>query len=308
MPGWAFRARRMIRGMGLMLFPRYIQREARDFFYLTARSVLPGAPIPPSMAAADGGPATLAPAAEAGEGVWKTKGLPQHGFPYALATTWVRGDAGQRIQVVRVDPRTMQPATGRDQSIVLAIDAGARGPQSLWWSDGAFAIGAEPPHQGAIQLAGGFPPQAAQAAVARAAVGVQDDDGMLVWVELSAQERADSRAAAAMDSVLERLGCSTRIALAGGARALLGGALDVAGDAGTPAPATAHRFERIPGPDAHPIFADTPLVPIQVWRPLQAKRVRYFYKPATSASSVTAAPPPSGTSAERAPIRVQSRP
>ena len=38
MPGYVFRGRRMIRGMGHMLFPRYIQREARDFFYLTSRN------------------------------------------------------------------------------------------------------------------------------------------------------------------------------------------------------------------------------------------------------------------------------
>jgi hypothetical protein len=37
MPGWDFRAKRLIKGMGLMSFPRYIQREARDYFYLTLR-------------------------------------------------------------------------------------------------------------------------------------------------------------------------------------------------------------------------------------------------------------------------------
>ena len=37
-----FRSRRMIKSMGHILFPRYVQRDARDFFYLTARSVLPG--------------------------------------------------------------------------------------------------------------------------------------------------------------------------------------------------------------------------------------------------------------------------
>ena len=35
----------MIRGMPLMNFPRYIHREARDFFYLTLRHVLPGANV-----------------------------------------------------------------------------------------------------------------------------------------------------------------------------------------------------------------------------------------------------------------------
>jgi hypothetical protein len=65
MPDWAFRARRMIRGMGHMLFPRYVQREARDFFYLTTRTVLPG----PELA---GGVKPKEP----GEGAWRVKGLP----------------------------------------------------------------------------------------------------------------------------------------------------------------------------------------------------------------------------------------
>src|SRR5690606_19256042 len=40
-PGLAFRGRRMFRAMQLMNFPRYIQRETRDFFYLTLRPTLP---------------------------------------------------------------------------------------------------------------------------------------------------------------------------------------------------------------------------------------------------------------------------
>jgi hypothetical protein len=43
---------------------------------------------------------------------------------------------------------------------------------------------------------------------------------------------------------------------------------------------SAVRLVRGAAPDAHPIFTDTPIVPIQVWQPLQAKRIRYFYKPA----------------------------
>jgi hypothetical protein len=104
-----------------------------------------------------------------------------------------------------------------------------------------------------------------------------------------------------MDSVLQRLGCSGRVAFAGSPRVLLGGSLDTAG---TPAVAPgpgATRFERIPGPDAHTMFADTPLVPIDVWRPLQAKRVRYFYKPKASPSASAS------TNTESPPIRVQSR-
>ena len=48
-----------------------MRREARDFFYLTLRHVLPGANV--TTAAPD-------------EGKWQTRGLPQHGFPFAVAT------------------------------------------------------------------------------------------------------------------------------------------------------------------------------------------------------------------------------
>jgi hypothetical protein len=301
MPGWDFRARRMIRGMGHMLFPRYIQREARDFFYLTSRPLLPGAPVAIAGADPDGG----------NEGAWRTQGLPQHGFPYAISTASLRTDSGQRFRIVRADPRTMRVASDaiseapEGSPTVLAVEPGARGPLSLWWSANAFAVAVEPPRPDAARLASGFPPLAAQAAVSRAAAGVQDDDGMLVWIELSPQDHADAQTAAAIDSLLQRLGCSTRVAFAGTPRVLLGGSLDATGAPSAPAPSPsppAVRFERIPGPDAHTVFADTPLVPIQVWRPLQAKRVRYFYKPVSSASASASA------NAEHPPIRVQSRP
>jgi len=69
------------------------------------------------------------------------------------------------------------------------------------------------------------------------------------------------------------------------------------------------RLVRAHAPDAHPFPEKTPLVDIEVWRPLQAKRIRYFYKPtpAPSASPSTgSAPSPApGTPAGSA-IRVQS--
>jgi hypothetical protein len=46
MPGLEFRARRLIRSMDHMLFPRYIGHEARDFFYLTSRDLPPDAAAP----------------------------------------------------------------------------------------------------------------------------------------------------------------------------------------------------------------------------------------------------------------------
>jgi hypothetical protein len=273
MAGYAFRSRRMIRGMGHMLFPRYIQREARDFFYLTARTLLPGPPL-------DAGPS-----AEPDEGVWRTKGLPQHGFPYALATTWVRAEAhpGLKLRVLRADPRMMRPASGVgvQAPTVLSFTAGVRGTRSLWWYGAVFSIGAVAPAAEAKALADGVPPTSPLAAGARAAVGVQDEDGMLLWVEMpSDAPAADSQTARAMDALLERLGCSARMVLPGDARALLGGSLDVSGDPiADPAIPIGSRLVRDRAPGAHSVFDTTPIVPIQVWQPLQAKRVRYFYKP-----------------------------
>jgi hypothetical protein len=307
MGGYVFRARRMIRGMGHMLFPRYIQREARDFFYLTSRQILPGAPVRP--VASEGG--TAAPPSP-DEGLWRTKGLPQHGFPYSLAITWVRAHLAHgmpsaraeeetpdlKIRIIRADPRTMRPApvepmisTGSPGSeptgpaTVLSLvapvtSAGtARSPRTLWWQDGLFAIAGSPATKSAMALLGGCATTDACAAVAHAALGIEDETGMFAWVELPPEARADSSTAEAMDEVLGRLGCTARMAIPGRAEALLGGALDAAGDPVVAPDLATARLVRGTAPDAHPIFADTPIVSIQVWQPLQSKRVRYFYKP-----------------------------
>ncbi len=296
MPGYVFRARRMIRGMGHMLFPRYIQREARDFFYLTSRTILPGAPV-----------ATAAEATEdhePGEGQWRTRGLPQHGFPYATATTWVRARAVEKIEVaadarppekadarvwvIRADPRALQPARpevaleGPPTVLTLvAPAAAARAARTLSWRDGLFAIeatGPSAPARNAAVLMGGCAMTDPCASSAHAAIGVQDEDGMLVWVELEPDVHADSATAATLDALLARLRCGARMAVPGRAQALLGGALDAAGTAVASPPSPTVRLVRASPPDAHPIFTDTPIVPIQVWQPLQMKRVRYFYK------------------------------
>jgi hypothetical protein len=301
MAPYVFRARRMIRGMGHMLFPRYIQREARDFFYLTARSILPGAPVPAASAGAtqpDGtSPASPGRGRDSDEGVWRTNGLPQHGFPYALATAWVRaGAAGDaKLRVVRADPRTMRPAasggagSAGEPATVLAIVEGSKGPSSLWWSRGQFAISAgSPPTPDATLLASGVASGAPVAA--RAAAGIQDEDGMLAWVELPDEVPADPESTRAMDAVLARMGCSSRILITGSARVLLGGTLDAAGSTAPPTRQPTVRLVRDRAPDAHPMFTDTPIVPLPVWQPLQAKRIRYFYKPAPSASASSAIP------------------
>jgi len=291
--GWKFRTRRLIRGMGLMNFPRYIKRESRDYFYMTLRHVLPGPAITP----------VLQPPL-AGEGEWRLKGLPQHGFPYALALAEVRPVASaptEKVRVLKIDPRTITVAAGAkgQGKTVAVLDAGeARSGAealSLWHSAGAFSIAAAPPVADAVRLASG----PAAAASASAAVGVNDEDGMLVYAEIEGASAAvvapapapsGSAAAAAppathgsaegaktLDALLKKLGCSTRILLAQPLALALGGDTDLGGAAvRPPSGAGAVRLVRAEAPGAKRVFEDTPIVPFDTWYPLQQKRIRYF--------------------------------
>jgi hypothetical protein len=259
-----------------------------------------------------------ASASEPDEGVWRTKGLPQHGFPFALATTWVRSDARAEtthdpvvLRVLRADPRAMTLATAQSEApTVLSLAATMRGALTLWWSNGLFSIGASAPTGDAAALVAGSRTVDPASSAARAAVGVQDEDGMLVWVELPPDAHPDAATASAMDALLDRLGCSARMALGGDPHALLGGALDVAGNPLASPPPVAARLVRAQAPGAHAIFTDTPIVPIHVWQPLQAKRVRYFYKPAPLTpplvSALTSPPTPPTQPANAAAVRSAS--
>jgi hypothetical protein len=268
MPGYAFRSRRMIRAMGHMLFPRYIQREARDFFYLTQRSVLPGPAMP-------------------GATPWRTAGLPQHGFPYALAIASSSTTAGPALRLLEADPRALRPGDGAP--VVLTLSGPSRGSRALYFSHASFVVASRPPPDATL-VVHGYEPSEAPAATARAELCIHDDDGTLMWVELPPGMRPDTSTAAAMDAFLAHAPCSDRMVVTGDARALLGGTLDVSADAASPPGPDAVALVRARAPDAHLVFTDTPLVPVSVWQPLQAKRVRYFYKPAASASASPPAP------------------
>jgi hypothetical protein len=272
--GWKFRGRRLIRGMGLMHFPRYIRREARDFFYMTLRHVLPGEPI-----------ASGQKKPEKEEGEWRVKGLPQHGFPYAMALTEVRPDAAKadlKLRVLKVDPRTVSAAPASKATTaktVLVVDAGAeeKGEAlALWHSTGSFSIGNAAPVSDAVRLASG---RAAGAALAGA--GVSDEDGMLLYVEVdkpAAEGTADQ--GKAIDELLKKLGCSTRMLLPHPLALALGGDTSLEGAViRAPSTPTTVRLARAESASAKRLFEDTPVVPLSVWYPLQQQRIRYFKKP-----------------------------
>ncbi len=291
--GWRFRARRMIRGMGLMSFPRYIKRESRDFFYMALRHNLPGESIAP-----------LFDAPFEGEGAWTTKGLPQHGFPYAMATATVRPSKERpdfKVRVLAVDPRSVSaPAAkgaGQAAQAVLAIDAGP-GPdaaaRNLVLEGGHFAITDAPPKGSAILARG-----AVESSPMAAALGVADEAGFAYYVEpvratAPTQDDADADAGApakvaamseaesqAVLELLGRLGCSERIALAEPMAVALGGHTSLAGEAvHPPRGATAITLVRGRAPGGRRFFEDTPVVKRDEWYRLQQHRVRYFKKAA----------------------------
>ncbi|HVJ95039.1 MAG TPA: hypothetical protein VM580_34910 [Labilithrix sp.] len=303
MPEFKFRARRMTKGMGHILFPRYIQRDARDFFYLTARNVLPGPPI------------------EKGS-EWRVKGLPQHGYPYASAITSVTLPGGRRIRVLRLDPRAVAvDESGKTDDVPLVVvfgrpprakgsprDAGALAPgvahRKLWLGAGhIFTLDKDPPPD-AVAIATVVDAGAHAASEARGAVGISDEDGMLQWIELLPEDAPNVETSEAMLKVLERMGCSSRGLLMGDARAFLGGTLDIGGEPAAPA-AIAVRLARTPAPGAKQIFESTPIVPQSVWQPIQSQRVKWRptlappAKPSASASASGAgsAPPTTAPSA-----------
>lgn len=312
LPEFLFRARRMMKSMQHMNFPQYIHRDGRDFFYLTARYVLPGADVPaPSPRAPD-------------EGKFRVKGLPQHGFPYALAIAESRIPQAPdvRVRVIRVDPRAVTAKRKDDaQGKPVVLTVGRVPPKeplredsdlALFHTGHVFIVAKQSaPPEGATLIARGTLDTGENAARAQVAVGVGDEDGMLQWVELAPGIAPSAATARAMGELLGSLGCTSRMWLLPGTRAALGGTLDSAGQTFAPPPADAV-LVRADAPGAHPMFADTPIVGQEVWSPLQAARVRYFKKPGTEGSAAPggsaggSAPPGNAPAPAPAPPGTQS--
>jgi hypothetical protein len=257
--GYHLRARRAVRSMQ-MRFPRYTDRDPRDFFYLVLRPTLPGPPM-------EGATET--------EGHFSVAGLPHAGWPYAFAraavgTSWI----------VRIDPRRAVPDAIRSERHhgVLAGFTAATPPlgpldltavrrsslfahhETVGWS---FAVGT--PGENDPILVRGRP--LAQLPNSGAAIGV-DRDGFLVYAEGTDLVTLLSRAGVADAIALD----ATRLAIVGD------GDVGVAPDGETPRAIGegAATFLAEEAPSAEVIFPDTQPMPYGRWRDLQGARVRYF--------------------------------
>ncbi|MCB9635133.1 MAG: hypothetical protein H6721_23660 [Sandaracinus sp.] len=257
--GWRVRGRLLASSMTPMRFPRYIRRDARDFFYLTQRPVLPG---PHLSAAAEG------------EGVFDPRGLPNAGWPHAFARAWL-GDPpaedGARTWIVRIDASRAKPGAGEGRVLgYLTGVAESRGPLGLMpeprtvgrrWS-------IAPAAEGAVLRGESLASQPS----AEAALGV-DADGFLVYAERASDPTplAARMAAAGVDNALA-LPAGARLAFAlpdgtyAGADAYV-----VEVDATTALPFVAE--ER---PATEVLFPDVEPRPYMYWGPMQDTRVRYL--------------------------------
>lgn len=138
-----------------------------------------------------------------------------------------------------------------------------------------------------MKLFSGLSAGDATANAAPAAVGVEDETGMLVYAELSSPALAGT--GALLDRFLGRMGCTSRMLLGHSLDPSLGGTMTLAGDAPREATGATVRLVRAEAPGAHSIFTDTPIVPLSVWQPLQMQRIRYFKKSTPGATAAAGA-------------------
>ena len=261
-----FRSRRLFRNMQLMHFPRYAKRQMRDFFYLSERTVLPGRPLAGAFEP------------EGAEGRWQLPQPVATGFPYSIATTWLRPRTTRpeaKVRLMQLDLQFVDlvDADRVPDGTVLALalpEPSGAAPQSpapaLWVSPAsARAAIAEAPPAGEDwhRLLPAGP-----ARRARAAWGIVDGH-VAVYGEVVTARRAGADFELVAEQ-LRRLGAE-QVMPAPEMRLAIGGATDLAGH---PSRATGRftstryfvRRERLA---SRPLFPETPVVAYEHWKPLQ---------------------------------------
>jgi hypothetical protein len=239
--------------------------EQRDFFYLTLRQILPGEPLAPRIKPS-----------EPGEGVWRVDGLPQHGWPYAIATTNLRPAADEpelRVGLIKIDAKLVrvgQPSDVDPKVVVELRGQGEASPGQATLFHGAlgFQIGYKQQDKSSQRITSGFLADSTGAKDASAVLGI-DPSGALLYARVTAgqHEHGDGDRLAAL---LAELGCQTLLFLPRPLATLFG----TAGESSN-APGIGVRLIRSEGPGARRLFPDTPIVKPTRWAPLQQKRVRY---------------------------------
>jgi hypothetical protein len=265
--GFTFRTRLAVKLMTPLRFPRYLERDPRDFFFLSLKSLLPGPDVWVAGA----------------KRVFSTDGLPHAGWPPALARAPLGGaDAGlEGSWLVRIDPARALPAPlappelTRPLARLVGLDAAPTDvPSAALFavrqkgSAVRYQIG-EPPERAAVVLRA--PLLSADASATRA-IGV-DREGFIVYAEIAKGDAGQLR------SWLAQAGVEHALALP--KRAALGFELDgdlVSVDGGRELDADDEGLVWVAEtrPAASAMFPDVAPRPYYHWAGLQGQRVRYF--------------------------------
>jgi hypothetical protein len=255
-PRFTYRARRMVRGMDEMGFPRYIKRDPRDYFYLMLRAVLPGAPL-----------RTVVQPALPGEGRWQVSGLGDAPFPWPMARTRVRPDGSQPerwVNVVRVDPgRVRWSAADGTPALAQVVEAPGAPPSThaITWRDGRWVV---------VEGTEGVAGQRLGEGVAATRGACVDRDGWLVYAV------ADRAAGGLIARAMDLAGCGAdRLALPVTTALALNPTRDVAGAAVDPRAAPRFALRLRDNAGAVRVFPEVLPVPQRVWWDAQHRRVRY---------------------------------
>jgi hypothetical protein len=266
-PGFRFRARKAVKTMTPLRFPRYLGRDPRDFFFMSLRPVLPG----PELAV---GTQRIP---------FETAGLPHAGWPAAFARAQLASSDGTGSWLVRIDPTRAVPEPVADESLhrVLArivpwsqddaVEGGEpslafyveRGPSMLR----RYRVG-PPPEEALPVLAG---PPLAQTPGARAALAL-DAAGFLLYAEADPGENPEMLALR-----MQRAGARQMMAVAGmsfvvdGKLVAVDGAREVKVPRGQSVALMAEARPR-----AQVLFPEVKPRPYRFWGWLQDQRVRYF--------------------------------
>lgn len=278
-----FRARKAVTKMTPLRFPRYLESDPRDYFYLTLKPVLPG----PAFSA-DGRSISFS-----------TSGLPHSGWPHTFARAHIEEKDGSRTWLVRIDPLrgVPNPLADKQSNTTLAylsgVHAGVKqaelaalhysGVEQEWaMEQGDIALYAVHekirldykvgwPEKGAHLLFAG--PALSITKKAMAAMGV-DDDGFLVYCE------NESGNGSTLQTRLRDAGVQRAVALPRAARLAFlvdGSAIDVSGSRKIRIdPRSSIAIQAEERPAAEVIFPDTKPKPYRVWGWLQGRRFRYF--------------------------------
>lgn len=246
-PNLAFRGRRMFRAMQLMNFPRYIQRETRDFFYLTRRELLPR---------------------RAPNAAWTIPPSVKQLYPFALAVrSATPSDApGALVQLLELAPEFVEPKLSASGDLVIAsLHQPSTQSSAVYWTNGHLTLAERAPDARSVAMM----PTMAATESATALVCVRPGTGSLLFAEIASSPDA-TRNRALLTQVLLTEGCNPA-----DVRETTSGTFEVEGRDlnGHPSesvhPRLALAYRR---PSRHfSLFPDTPVVAPAHWKPLQTK-------------------------------------